>query len=99
MHCKFDKIKPLPLGDFRVWFIVNGQHQSLSYSDISDLMEAVLNDDDFNGPSEWDQWCENGILPDTYGHLEPFDTISDLEFAKRYFKDNEDTYELCFIDD
>ena len=62
-------------------------------------MKAVLNDDDFNGPSEWDQWCENGILPDTYGHFEPFDTTNDLEFAKRYFKDNEDTYELCFIDD
>lgn len=99
MSCKFEKIEPLLLGDFRVWFIVNGQNQSLGYSDISDLMEAVLNDDDFNGPSEWDQWCENGILPDTYGHFEPFDTTNDLEFAKRYFKDNEDTYELCFIAD
>lgn len=99
MSCKFEKIEPLLLGDFRVWFIVNGQNQSLGYSDISDLMEAVLNDDDFNGPSEWDQWCENGILPDAYGHFEPFDTTNDLEFAKRYFKDNEDTYELCFIAD
>lgn len=98
MSCKFDKIEPLPLGDFRVWFIINGQHQSLSYSDISDLMEAVLNDDDFNGQSEWQQWCKDGILPNTYGYLEPFDTSSDLEFAKHYFKDNEDTYELCFID-
>lgn len=99
MSCKFEKIESLLLGDFRVWFIVNGQHQSLGHSDISDLMEAVLNDDDFNGPSEWQQWCENGILPDTYDHFEPFDTTNDLEFARRYFKDNEDTYELCFVND
>lgn len=99
MSCKFDKIEPLPLGDFRVWFTVNGQRRSLGYSDISDLMEAVLNDDDFSGPSEWQQWCEDGILPETYGHLEPFDTSSDLEYARRYFKANEDTYEICFADD
>lgn len=99
MSCKFDKIEPLPLGDFRVWFIINGQHQSLCYSEMSNFMESILNDGNVNGPSEWDQWCENGILPETYGHFEPFDTTNDLEFAKRCFKDNEDTYELCFIAD
>lgn len=99
MSCKFEKIEPLSLGDFRVWFIVDGQHQSLYYSEISNFMESILNDDDSNGPSEWDQWCENGILPETYGHLEPFDTSSDLEYARRYFKANEDTYEICFNND
>lgn len=49
MSCKFEKIEPLPLGDFRVWFIVNGQRRSLGYSDDPINMQSIQE------ITEWEQ--------------------------------------------
>lgn len=96
MSCKFLRIKELPADCYEVWFLVNGKKQNIFTQGIESLMMAVLNEDNYDGPSEWDRWCEDGTLPEIYGHISNEWGEGDIEFAEHYFKENEESFELCF---
>lgn len=98
MACKFERINELGADCYEVWFTFNGQKKSLFYSGIDSLMETVLSDDNFDGKSEWEQWCEDGTLPETYGYIENEIGEGDIEFAEKYFKECEDCFEIIFDD-
>lgn len=96
MSCKFKGIKVLPADCYEVHFLVNGQDQMIFHQGIEALMMDVLDEDDYDGPSEWEKWCEDGTLPETFGHLDNSFDQGEVEYAERYFKENEDSYELDF---
>lgn len=93
MSCKFIGIKELPADSYRVNFLVDGQPRHLPFQGIENLMEDVLNDKD-----DWQQWCYDASLPDTFGHLENDYGQNDVNFAEHYYKANEDSYALDFQD-
>lgn len=96
MSCKLTGIKVLPADCYEVHFLVNGQDQMIFHQGIEALMMDVLDENNLDGPSEWEQWCEDGTLPETFGHLDNDYGQGEVEYAERYFKANEDSYEIEF---
>ena len=97
MTCKFKQIKEFPGDCYEIHFNVNGKDNYIFVDGLENMMLDVLNDnEDKPGSSEWLRWCEDGTLPETFGHVENDHDQGDLEYAEKYYTANSKDYQTYF---
>lgn len=87
MSCRFIGIVKVPIGNYLIYFDVNGQIKEIFCKNIEKLMETVLTED------EYEQWLANGTLPLVEGEY----ACDEVEFVKLRLRQLvTDEYAECF---